>query len=170
DTCARYSDCLASASLLGFGRRRLLARAAAAPTSSLDFLQGTFEKIRLQRLFRQHPLQLSDFRLQLSFLRRCRRSLPVVHRLQLSLPPVQHGPMNPQLVGQLCDVCTGLQPLHGHLAEGFRESRNSLLSHLQLLSSASVAMAIYPTPLLNGPNLKKKALLQPALPVGNYTD
>jgi hypothetical protein len=49
------------ASLLGFGRRHLLASHTAVPASSLDFLQGTFEKIQLQRLVRQHPLQRADF-------------------------------------------------------------------------------------------------------------
>jgi hypothetical protein len=37
-------------------RHSLLARPVALLASSLDFLQGTFEKIHLQRLFRQNPL------------------------------------------------------------------------------------------------------------------
>ena len=49
------------ASLPGFGRRCLLASVAALLASSLDFLQGTFEKIHLQRLVNQHALQQSDF-------------------------------------------------------------------------------------------------------------
>jgi hypothetical protein len=36
------------ASLLGFGRRCQLARIAAPLASSLDFLQGSFEKIHFQ--------------------------------------------------------------------------------------------------------------------------
>src|SRR5260370_16372742 len=56
-TCARYSGCLAAASLLGSGRRCRLARAAFALASSLDFLQGTSEKIHLQRLL---PHQLAQ--------------------------------------------------------------------------------------------------------------
>jgi catechol 2,3-dioxygenase-like lactoylglutathione lyase family enzyme len=39
-------------------RSMLLARPAARLASSLDFLQGTFEKIHLQGLFRQDPLQM----------------------------------------------------------------------------------------------------------------
>src|SRR5215469_5338445 len=46
--------------LPGFGRRCLLASAAAPLASSLDFLQGTFEKTHPHRLFRQHPLQLLE--------------------------------------------------------------------------------------------------------------
>ena len=59
-TCARYSSCLAATSLPGFGRRCLLARPAAPLASSLDFLQGTFEKIHLHRLLAQQPLQLPN--------------------------------------------------------------------------------------------------------------
>src|ERR1017187_3254695 len=54
-------DNLAKASLLGFRRRRLLATDTALLASSLDFLQGTFEKIQLQGLVNQHALQLVDF-------------------------------------------------------------------------------------------------------------
>jgi hypothetical protein len=46
----------ATASLPEFARRWLLARPAALLASSLDFLQATFEKIHLQHLFRQNPL------------------------------------------------------------------------------------------------------------------
>jgi hypothetical protein len=49
------------ASLLGFRRRWLLATDTALLASSLYFLQGTFEKIQLQRLVNQHALQLVDF-------------------------------------------------------------------------------------------------------------
>jgi hypothetical protein len=48
-------------SLLGSGRRCHLARAAAALASSLDFLQGTSEKIHLQGLLCQKLLQAMDF-------------------------------------------------------------------------------------------------------------
>src|SRR4029077_9974324 len=60
DTSARFPSCLASTLRPGFGRRCLLARAFFPLASSLDFLQGTFEKIHLQRLVRQQPLQLGD--------------------------------------------------------------------------------------------------------------
>src|SRR5262244_1349432 len=56
DTCARCSGHLATASLPEFDRRCLLARLAARLASSLDFLQGTFEKIHLQRFLRQNSL------------------------------------------------------------------------------------------------------------------
>jgi hypothetical protein len=48
-------------SLLGSGRRCHLARVAAALASSLDFLQGTSEKIHLQGLLCQTLLQAMDF-------------------------------------------------------------------------------------------------------------
>src|SRR5215510_1148986 len=60
-TYARYSGCLAWASTPGFGRRRRLARSCFVLASSLDFLQGTSEKIHLQCLLSQHPLQFADF-------------------------------------------------------------------------------------------------------------
>src|SRR3989442_4584181 len=41
-----------------FGRRRLRARGPGPLASSLDFLQGSFEKIHLQGFVRQHPLEL----------------------------------------------------------------------------------------------------------------
>src|ERR1700746_587527 len=47
-------------SLLGSGRRCHFARAAVALASSLDFLQGTFEKIHLQGLLCQKLLQAMD--------------------------------------------------------------------------------------------------------------
>src|SRR5713226_7397326 len=67
DTCARCLGCLAKASFLGFRRRHLLASHTAVPASSLDFLQGTFEKIQLQRLLCQHTLQLGNFLAQRGF-------------------------------------------------------------------------------------------------------
>jgi hypothetical protein len=48
-------------SLLGSGRRCHSARDAVALASSLDFLQGTFEKIHLQGLLCQKLLQAMDF-------------------------------------------------------------------------------------------------------------
>src|ERR1039458_6316207 len=61
DTFARYSVCLASTSTPGFGRRRRLARLVVGLASSCDFLQGTFEKIHLQRFFRQGLFQQPVF-------------------------------------------------------------------------------------------------------------
>jgi hypothetical protein len=46
---------------LGFRRRRLRARDIVPLASSLDFLQGTSEKIHLHRLVSQQPLQFADF-------------------------------------------------------------------------------------------------------------
>jgi hypothetical protein len=48
-------------SLLGSGRRCHFARAAVALASSLDFLQGTFEKTHLHGLLCQKLLQAMDF-------------------------------------------------------------------------------------------------------------
>ena len=48
-------------SLLGSGRRCHLAGAAVALASSLDFLQGTFEKIHLQGHLCHKLLQAMDF-------------------------------------------------------------------------------------------------------------
>src|SRR6266446_5661671 len=67
DTSARYPSCLASTLRPGFGRRCLLARASFPLASSLDFLQGTFEKIYLHRLVRQQPLQLVHFLAECGF-------------------------------------------------------------------------------------------------------
>jgi hypothetical protein len=47
-------------SLLAFGRRCHLASYVFLLASSLDFLQGTFEKIHLHRLLGEHSLQLAD--------------------------------------------------------------------------------------------------------------
>jgi hypothetical protein len=55
------SGYLAMTSLLGSGRRCHFARDAVALASSLDFLQGTFEKIHLQGLLCQKLLQAMDF-------------------------------------------------------------------------------------------------------------
>jgi len=47
-------------SLLAFGRRCHPASSVFLLASSLDFLQGTFEKIHLHRLLGEHSLQLVD--------------------------------------------------------------------------------------------------------------
>src|SRR5262249_48280698 len=90
DTCARYSSCLAATSLPGLGHRCLLARAAAPLASSLDFLQGTLEKIHFHRFLRQQTLQLPDLLAQL----RCAgHRFSMLYRLQLLSPLVQKPPM-----------------------------------------------------------------------------
>src|SRR5215469_6958829 len=53
----RYSGCLAKALLLGSARRSRLASFAALLASSLDFLQGTFEKIHFHGFLGQQLLQ-----------------------------------------------------------------------------------------------------------------
>jgi hypothetical protein len=78
-------------------RRSLRARAAAALASSLYFLQGTFEKIRLQRLFAQQAFQISDFFSQFSFAGVGRRTLPIFDGLHLVTPLVQLSAVNAQL-------------------------------------------------------------------------
>jgi hypothetical protein len=45
----------------GFGRRCHLARVAALLASSVDFLQGTFEKIHFHGLLSQQSLELLNF-------------------------------------------------------------------------------------------------------------
>src|SRR5258708_23236630 len=79
-------------SLLGSGRRCHFARAAVALASSLDFLQGTFEKIHLQGLLCQKLFQAMDF-LAVS---RCvragpRRFLSWFDHLQLPAPLVERS-------------------------------------------------------------------------------
>jgi hypothetical protein len=82
---------------LGFHRRRLLARDIALLASSLDFLQGTSEKIYLNRLVRQYPLQLTDFLTKCGFSRipRGRLSFSLSIRWVHLIPPlVQQSAMN----------------------------------------------------------------------------
>src|SRR6266436_4337456 len=109
DTCARYLGCLAMTSLLGSGRRCHFARAAAALASSLDFLQGTSEKIHLQGLLCQKLLQAMDF-LAVS---RCvragpRRFLSWFNHLQLSAPLVEAPRSYPEFSCQLTDIFASL--------------------------------------------------------------
>ena len=60
DTSARYSTGLASTSRPGSGRRCLRASCSAPLASRLDCVQGPFEKIHLQDLLGQHPLESAD--------------------------------------------------------------------------------------------------------------
>src|SRR5882762_3690753 len=94
---------------LGSGRRCHLARAAAALASSLDFLQGTSEKIHLQGLLCQKLLQAMDF-LAVS---RCvragpRRFLSWFNHLQLSAPLVEAPRSYPEFSCQLTDIFASL--------------------------------------------------------------
>ena len=142
DTCARCLSCLAKASLLGFRRRCPLATDAALLASSLDFLQGTFEKIQFQRLVRQHPLQLADFLPERGLTRvpRRRSSSLWPKGIQLIPPLVQKPPMYVKFLRQCHDVIAGLQSLHRHPAELLRIFRNSSLCHLQLPFPAKCAI------------------------------
>src|SRR5882672_7831804 len=96
-------------SLLGSGRRCHFASAAVALASSLDFLQGTFEKIHLQGLLCQKLLQAMDF-LAVS---RCvragpRRFLSWFNHLQLSAPLVEAPRSYPEFSCQLTDIFASL--------------------------------------------------------------
>jgi len=96
-------------SLLGSGRRCHFARAAAALASSLDFLQGTSEKIHLQGLLCQKLLQAMDF-LAVS---RCvragpRRFLSWLNHLQFSAPLIEAPRSYPEFSCQLTDIFTSL--------------------------------------------------------------
>jgi hypothetical protein len=75
-----------------FGRRCRLARLRVVLlASSLDFLQGTFEKIGFQRFVRHQPLQLRDLEPEFTLLAVLRRNLAVIHRLQTISPFVQQA-------------------------------------------------------------------------------
>ena len=123
------------ASPLGFRRRRLLATDTALLASSLDFLQGTFEKIQLHRLVNQHPLQLVDFLTERGLARApWWRHLAGVEGIKLISPLVQKPPMHTKFLRQFHDVVAGLQSLDCHPPEFFRVSSHSSFCHLQFLS------------------------------------
>src|SRR5580704_6775960 len=127
------------ASPLGFRRRRLLATDTALLASSLDFLQGTFEKIQLHRLVNQHPLQLVDFLTERGLARApWWRHLAGVEGIKLISPLVQKPPMHTKFLRQFHDVVAGLQTLDSHPAEFFWIPSHSSLRHLQCLSLQSV--------------------------------
>src|SRR5882672_9605004 len=127
------------ASLLGFRRRRLLATDTALLASSLDFLQGTFEKIQLHRLVNQHPLQLVDFLTERGLARApWWRHLAGVEGIKLISPLVQKPPMHTKFLRQFHDLVAGLQTLDSHPAEFFWIPSHSSLRHLQCLSLQSV--------------------------------
>jgi hypothetical protein len=116
-----------------------LASLPAALASSLDFLQGTFEKICFQRFIRHQPLQQADLLPQFTLSRVCRWSFAVIDRLQLITPLVQQPPMHAELLGERDDVFAALQPLDRHLPKCLGVTPYcSLLCHLQFLSLQSV--------------------------------
>src|SRR5215831_8681408 len=94
DTGARCSSHLATASLPGFARRCLLARLAARLASSLDFLQGTSEKIYLQRFLRQNSFQMIHFFAPCRYARFLLSWFPYLRfpGIQFLPPPVQLPP------------------------------------------------------------------------------
>src|SRR5580693_6493895 len=114
DTCARCSVCLAMASVLGFVRRCLPARAAAALASSLYFLQGTLQKIHLHRLLGEQALELKDF---LSVGRRmdtrARCFFAWFSRFKLSAPLVEASSGYPELLSQLIHALASPHPFYG---------------------------------------------------------
>src|SRR5215471_6970306 len=95
-TSVRRSVCLALTLLPGFGRRCPRARIFFVLASSLDFLQGTFEKIYFLHFLAQETFQLTDLL--------GKRELPSIWgsdtvrlcRLQLLSPLVQQTAINAQ--------------------------------------------------------------------------
>src|SRR5260370_36926868 len=119
-------------SLLGSGRRCHFARAAVALASSLDFLQGTFEKIHLQGLLCQKLFQAADF-LAVS---RCvragtRRFLSWFNHLQLPAPLVEAPRTYPEFSLSLTDIFASLHPCDSH---SLKFPGVSLSLHLWFLS------------------------------------
>ena len=106
------------ASVLGFVRRCLPARAAAALASSLYFLQGTLQKIHLHRLLGEQALELKDF---LSVGRRmgtrARCFFAWFSRFKLSAPLVEASSGYPELLSQLIHALASPHPFYGHALE-----------------------------------------------------
>src|SRR5258708_15974654 len=92
-------------SFLAFGRRCLPASSVFLLTSSLDFLQGTFEKIHLHRLLGEHSLQLVDL---LTVGRRVRAGTRSIFSwfdcLEFNAPLLTSSPGHPQLLRQLVAI------------------------------------------------------------------
>ena len=102
-------------SLPGSGRRCHFARSAALLVSSLDFLQGTFEKIHFQRLFRQQLLQLVGLFAVGRFVRAgSSRLFSRLHQVEFRPPLVEASRGDPQLSRQRSDVLAVPHALHGH--------------------------------------------------------
>src|ERR1700744_3598122 len=138
DTSARYPGCLALTSVPGFGHRCRLARLRIALASSLDFLQGTFEKICFQRFVRHQALQLRPLEPELALPAVLRWRFPIVNRFQLVAPLIEQPSMHTELCRQRNDVVAVLQSLNCHLPEGLGISSHSSFCHLQFLSLQSV--------------------------------
>jgi hypothetical protein len=71
-------------------------------------LQGTFEKIRFQRLVGDQALQLTNLLPQLTLAGVRRWSIAVLDRLQLISPLVEQAPVNAQLLRECNDVLATL--------------------------------------------------------------
>jgi hypothetical protein len=102
-------------SLLGFPRRCHLASPVFLLASSLDFLQGTFEKIHLHRLLRQQSLQLMD----LLSVRRFMRVRPWLffswlEVIKLAAPFVETSSGYSQFLRQIAYVVTAPHALNSH--------------------------------------------------------
>ncbi len=124
-TSARSSNRLAATSLTALGRRCRLASAAVRLASSRYLLQGTFEKIHLQRALRQKLLQLPILFLKPRRSSRDRRN----RAMHPHLPPIQQAPRHIQFLGQSRNVVATLHPRHRKAPELLRV--NPLPSHLQ---------------------------------------
>jgi len=104
-------------------------------------LQGTFEKIRLQRFVRYQPLQLGYLKPQFTFFGVLRRCLAVINRLHLIAPFVQQPAMHAQFFRQRDNIFAALQPLNCHLPECLRVVLPSSRCHSQFLSLQGVPIA-----------------------------
>src|SRR6202035_2907463 len=153
-TNARRSSRLAMASSPGFARRCLLASPAALLASSLDFLQGTSEKIHLQGLFRQDPLQMVRLFAQRGgacVLPGCFH--PGYLGIQFVAPPVKLPARDLQFSRQCHDIFAASQSLHRKLTELFRISSlcHSQFPFLQSVPSLTVSFSGF-TPVSLDPN------------------
>src|SRR5258708_33647851 len=102
-------------SLRGLAARGLPSSSAFLLASSLDFLQGTFEKIHLHRLLGEHSLQLVDL---LTVGRRVRAGPRGIFSrldcLEFNAPLVQASPGHPQLFPHTAVIITASEAMHVH--------------------------------------------------------
>jgi hypothetical protein len=102
-------------SLRGTARRCHRARVAAILASSLDFLQGTFEKIHFQSLLGQQPLKLFVLPpLEGRAGAWSRRLLSRLNDFKLPAPLVEVPPRHPQLPGKRFHIVAGAHPFNRH--------------------------------------------------------
>jgi hypothetical protein len=80
----------------------------AALASSLDFLQGTFEKIGFQRFVRYQPFQLRHLQPEFTIPAVFRWPLTVINWLQLIAPFVQQSAMHAQLFRERDNILAAL--------------------------------------------------------------